>query len=151
MVVYPRVRCAVVRSKLVAIARAMPLICSPASHHLHLRAARSIKVVCLAEGVNLEFLDRFDRCGDDARSHRTRLITSETRKVLNISNRVTGHIVGVVAAINRESILVHVTAADVSSRGYARLQAQQGGRVAAQIGQQLKVFQIDRIADRGIR
>src|SRR5262245_58045237 len=114
-----------VRSVVVSITRAMPLVGPAPSHHLHLGAAGLVKVRSLAKRIDLEFLNCLDRRGHYAGSHRAGLSTCESGEVLNVPNCVTRHVVGIVPTVDREGILIHVAAGDVAAWCYTRLQAQQ--------------------------
>ena len=100
----------------------MPVVGATAGHHHDLRAGGTIKVSCLSGGVDLEFLDAFDRGGHHAGSHTVGLAATDTGKVVDITDRVTGHVVGVVAAINGERVLIHERAGNVASGCHTRLQ-----------------------------
>src|SRR5438445_7436963 len=103
----------------------MPLICSATGDHLDLRPAGLIKIRRLPKGADFEFFYRFDRCRHHTRSHTVGLTTGETSEVIDVSDGVAGHVVGVVAAIYGESILVHVAAGNITPRRHARLKTQQ--------------------------
>ena len=110
-----------VRRVIVTIARAVPLISSAPSNHLDLRATGSVKVIRLSKGADFEFLDGFDRGRNHTRSDRTGLGAGDTRKVLDVSDRIAGHIVSIVATIDGESVLVHVAAGNIAAGRYSRL------------------------------
>ena len=129
----------------------MPLVCSAFRNHLHLRATRVRKVRGLTKCTDFEFFDRFNRCSYNSRGHRAGLCARQAGKVLNITDGITGHVVGVITTINGESILIHVAAPDVASRRHTRIQAEQGRRVAAEVRQQFQLLQIDCISNRRVR
>src|SRR6267154_859829 len=128
----------------------MPLVSTAAGDHLDLRAAGLIKVTRLAKRADFEFLNGLDRRRHHARGHRAGLITGETGKVLDVSDGIAGHVIRVVTAIYRESVLVHETAGDIAARCHARLETQQGCGVAAEIWQQLELLEVDGVSNRGI-
>ena len=107
----------------ITVTRSVPLVGAAFGDHLNQCATGSVKVIRLAESADFEFLHRVNRSRDYTRGHRTGLGSRETGKVLDISDRITGHVIRVVAAINRESVLVHVAAGNIPSRGHARVES----------------------------
>src|SRR5438132_8648184 len=106
---------------IVTVPRTVPLICAAPGDHLNLRATGGVKVIRLTEGADFEFLDTLDRSGYDAGGHAVGLRPGETGEVLDVPDRVSGHIIGVVAAVDGESVLVHVAAGNVPSGRHAGL------------------------------
>src|SRR6266478_5218926 len=100
---------------IVTVARAVPLIGAAPRYHLNLSTTGRVKVIRLTEGADFEFLDTLNRGGYDAGGDAVGLGASETGEVLDVPDGVSGHIIGVVAAIDGESVLVHITAGNISS------------------------------------
>ena len=94
----------------------MPLLTASPGNHLHLRAARTIKVSGLTECADLKFFYALNGRSNHTGGHRTRLISSRTGEILEIADGVACHIVGIVAAVYGEGVLIHVTAGDITSR-----------------------------------
>ncbi len=113
----------------------MPLIGSATGDHLDLRPAGLIKIRRLPKGADFEFFYRFDRGCHHTRGHAVGLATGETGEVLDVSDGVARHIVGVIAAIDRECVLIHVAAGDIASGRHSGLKRQQGCCVAAKVRQ----------------
>src|SRR5437868_5339878 len=125
---------------IVTVPRAVPLIGAPPGNHLNLRTTGGVKVIRLTKGADLEFLNTLNRGSHYTRSHRAGLGASETGEVLDVPNGISSHIIGVVAAIDGESVLVHVAAGNITSGRYAWLQTEQRGCITTEIRQQLKLL-----------
>src|SRR5437667_12113180 len=104
----------------------MPLVGSTTGDHLHLRPAGLVKVGSLTERADLEFFDRLDRRCYYPRGHCAGLGASETGEVLDVSDGVARHIVGVIAAIAPELVLIHVYAGDSASGRHSTLEPLHG-------------------------
>src|SRR6266566_3911376 len=140
-----------IRRIVVTVTRTVPLVGSASSYHLHLSAAGVVEVRRLPESIDLEFFDGFDWRSYDARSHAVGLAAGETGEVLDVADGIARHIIRVVPTIDGESVLVHIAAGDIASRRHAGLQAQKRGCVTAEVRQQLKILQVNRVANRCIR
>src|SRR5713226_3854395 len=110
-----------VRCVIITVSRAMPLIGAASGDHLYLRAAGSIKVSRLTERIDFELFDSFDRRRHHARDHPVSLSASSAGKVVYVCGGGTGHVVGVVATIDGEGVLVLVAAGNIAGRRHARL------------------------------
>ena len=64
-----------------------------------------------------ELFNAFDWRCDDTRGHTVCLTTGDAREVIDVADGVTGHVIGVVAAINRIGVLVHIGSSHVASGG----------------------------------
>ena len=105
----------------------------------------------MTEGADFEFLDTLNRSSHHTGSHAVGLAACETGEVLNVSDSVAGHIIRVITTIYGESVLVHIAAGDIASRRHTWLQRQQRGGITPQVRQQLKILQVDGVANRCIR
>src|SRR6266850_1987889 len=103
----------------ITIGRAVPLILTTPGHHHHLCSGGAVEVSRLSESVDLEFFNALNRSCHNARSHSAGLAAGNAGKVLNIANSIAGHVIGVVAAINGERVLIHVGTSDVTSGCHA--------------------------------
>src|SRR5438128_12044827 len=116
MVVFPGVRATMVSSEVKTVHGAMKISRATASYHHDLSAGRAIKVSSLPGGVYFEFFNAFDRCCDDAGGHTVGLTTGNTGKILEVTNSITGHVIGVICTIERVRVLIHVRTGNVASR-----------------------------------
>ncbi len=75
----------------------------------------------MTEGADFKFLHAFDRRSHHARDHPVSLSASSAGKVVYVRGGGTGHVVGVVATIDGEGVLVLVAAGNIAGRRHARL------------------------------
>src|SRR5438132_6027634 len=99
----------------------MPLIGSALRYHLHLGSDRTIEVSRLAEGVNSEFLDAFDRSRDYTRSNTVSLSAAGASKIQRVADLVARHVIAVLATIDTKTILIADGAGNLASRRNPRL------------------------------
>jgi hypothetical protein len=97
------------------------LIGAALGYHLHLRANRTVKVRGLPEGVNPEFFNAFNRSGHDTGSHTVSLGSGGTGKIHRVAYLVPGHIVRVLSAIDRKTVLVSDRTCDLARRSHSGL------------------------------
>src|SRR5215472_9202010 len=135
----------------------MPGVGPALSHNLHLGSSRTVEVGGLVRGVGFEFLDAVSR----SREHTSRASGHTGALICDTPGGVSGkrcgvhahtaiHVVGVVAAIQREVALVNCGARHAAVRTDARLHREEGAHVAAESWQSLQLHTRDRIADRGV-
>src|SRR5215510_9323850 len=94
----------------------MPLLAAAPGNHLHLRAAGTIKVGGLTECADLKFFYALNRRRNYPGCHRARLRACETGEIREIADSIARHIVRVVSTVYSESVLIHVTTGDITSR-----------------------------------
>ena len=143
----------------VFVARAVPGLGSAFGDDLHFGAGRTIEIGGLAGGIHFEFFDAILRSGDYARGaanpySQVILRGHATGRIARIAGGVdvhaAVHVVGIVAAIEREVVLVKNGAADAAVRTYARLQFDECADVAAQAGQVIDGDAVNGVAHRGV-
>src|SRR5262245_16278141 len=95
-----------IRGKIKSISGTVPSSRTALRDHLYLGPDRAVKIGSLPYSVYSKFLNALDRSRNYAGSHAIGLSAAGARKVDDITNGVTGHIVGVLAPVNCECILV---------------------------------------------
>src|SRR6185369_12512712 len=101
--------------------------------HLDLTADGTGEVRRLVEGGNLDFLDALNGSGHNPGRATTGLASAGASEVGDVAGIVAGHVIGVVAAIQHEDVLVGESSGRHAARRGTRLQHRQGGHVAAHV------------------
>ena len=113
----------------------MILVAAALSDHLHFSAGAVVIVGRLAKGINAKFLNTLNRREDNTRGHAVELGAASSSEVSYVGDGAAGHVISVVAAINRKRVLILESAGHKATRAHTWLKRHQSACVPAEVRQ----------------
>src|SRR5215472_10778832 len=150
VVVPPKIGSADVASEVKLVKRAMESVGTTLRNHLYLAAGCGVEIGCLPGGADFELFNAFDGCGNDAGRRAASCIAAAIPITRSVCYVRAGHIVAIVAAVERKAVLVRLGASNLTCQRDTYLEHGKCRCIAAEVRQQLKLIVADGRADRRV-